>query len=115
MQVRQTFHTFAEATRTTTMAAENRDAIQVFQTRARQLIYEYEAVRGQRDELARTVEQKDAEIKSLREKTESLELAYQNLKTAKMIEINNGDAAKSKKRFDALVRQVDKCIALLNV
>ena len=32
-----------------------------------------------------------------------------------MIEINNGDVAKSKQRFEALVRQVDKCIALLNV
>ena len=51
----------------------------------------------------------------LKEKLENLEQSYQNLKTAKMIEINNGDVAKSKQRFEALVRQVDKCIALLNV
>ena len=83
------------------MALENKDNIlQVFQTRARQLMYEYESVRKQRNELV---------------KLENLEQSYQNLKTAKMIEINNGDVAKSKQRFEALVRQVDKCIALLNV
>ena len=98
------------------MALENKDNIlQVFQTRARQLMYEYESVRKQRNELVKTVEQKELEIKKLHEKLENLEQSYQNLKTAKMIEINNGDVAKSKQRFEALVRQVDKCIALLNV
>ena len=98
------------------MALENKDNIlQVFQTRARQLMYEYESVRKQRNELVKTVEQKELEIKKLHEKLENLEQSYQNLKTAKMIEINNGDVAKSKQRVEALVRQVDKCIALLNV
>jgi predicted nuclease with TOPRIM domain len=98
------------------MALENKDNIlQVFQTRARQLMYEYESVRKQRNELVKTVEQKELEIKKLHEKLENLEQSYQNLKTAKMIEINNGDVVKSKQRFEALVRQVDKCIALLNV
>lgn len=98
------------------MALENKDNIlQVFQTRARQLMYEYESVRKQRNELVKTVEQKELEIKKLHEKLENLEQSYQNLKTAKMIEINNGDVAKSKQHFEALVRQVDKCIALLNV
>ena len=98
------------------MALENKDNIlQVFQTRARQLMYEYESVRKQRNELVKTVEQKELEIKKLHEKLENLEQSYQNLKTAKMIEINNGDVAKSKQRFEALVHQVDKCIALLNV
>lgn len=98
------------------MALENKDnMLQVFQTRARQLMYEYESVRKQRNELVKTVEQKELEIKKLHEKLENLEQSYQNLKTAKMIEINNGDVAKSKHRFEALVRQVDKCIALLNV
>ena len=42
------------------MALENKDNIlQVFQTRARQLMYEYESVRKQRNELVKTVEQKE--------------------------------------------------------
>ena len=46
------------------MALENKDNIlQVFQTRARQLMYEYESVRKQRNELVKTVEQKELEIK----------------------------------------------------
>ena len=78
-------------------------------------MYEYEKVRNQRNELSQIVEKKDNEIKELRDEIENLKKSYQNLKTAKMIEINEGDIAKSKQRFDALVRQVDKCIALLNV
>lgn len=98
------------------MAAENTDnTLQVFQTRARQLMYEYEKVRNQRNELSQIVEKRDNEIKELRDEIENLKKSYQSLKTAKMIEINEGDVAKSKQRFDALVRQVDKCIALLNV
>ena len=47
------------------MALENKDNIlQVFQTRARQLMYEYESVRKQRNELVKTVEQKELEIKN---------------------------------------------------
>lgn len=78
-------------------------------------MYEYEKVRNQKDALAKIVEQRDLEIKQLNKKIEDLEQSYQTLKTARMIEINDGDVAKSKQRIDTLVRQVDKCIALLNV
>ena len=55
------------------MALENKDNIlQVFQTRARQLMYEYESVRKQRNELVKTVEQKELEIKKLHEKLDNL-------------------------------------------
>jgi len=98
------------------MTAETtNDTLQVFQTRARQLMYEYEKVRNRCDELLQTLEQKDGEINALRSKIDTLEQSYRRLKTSKMIEINDDDVAKSKQRFDALVRQVDKCIALLNV
>ena len=43
----------------------NRKTIEIFQTRVRQLMYEYEGVRGQRDELRRDLEERDEEIRRL--------------------------------------------------
>lgn len=95
--------------------ATERKIIDVFQTRARQLMYEFEKVRGQRDMLQAQLEEKNKMIEDLRQQVEGLQNSYHNLKTAKMLEIHEGDVEKSKKKIDSLIRQVDRCIALLNI
>lgn len=99
------------------MAEEVQDkkTIEIFQTRVRQLMYEYEKVRNQRDELQNNLREKEIEVSQQQEEIKRLQDVYQSLKTAKMLEINDGDVEKSKKRIDSLIRQVDRCIALLNV
>lgn len=78
-------------------------------------MYEYEGIRGQRDELRRDLEERDEEIRRLQAQVKELQDSYQLLKTAKMLEIYDGDVEKSKRRIESLIRQVDRCIALLNV
>ena len=78
-------------------------------------MYEYEGVRGQRDELRRDLEERDEEIRRLQAQVKELQDSCQSLKTAKMLEIYDGDVEKSKRRIESLIRQVDRCIALLNV
>ena len=39
---------------------------------------------------------------------------YTNLKTARIISINDNELRDTKQRLARLVREVDKCIALLN-
>ena len=78
-------------------------------------MYEYEGVRGQRDELRHDLEERDEEIRRLQAQVKELQDSYQSLKTAKMLEIYDGDVEKSKRRIESLIRQVDRCIALLNV
>lgn len=99
------------------MAENSKDSniIEIFQTRVRQLMYEYEKLRSQRDELFTTVHEKEDEIKQLQNEVNKLQEAYQTLKTAKMLQINDGDVEISKKKIEAIIRQVDRCIALLNV
>jgi uncharacterized coiled-coil DUF342 family protein len=96
-------------------AANDRSTLEVFQTRVRQLMYEYEKVRDQRDRLHNSLLEKQDEIKTLQDEVKRLQDACQSLKTAKMLEINDGDVEKAKRRIDSIVRQVDRCIALLNV
>ena len=43
-----------------------------------------------------------------------LENNYTNLKTATTISLNGSDVKETKLRLSKLVREVDKCIALLN-
>ena len=45
---------------------------------------------------------------------EALEDDYTNLKTAMTISLNGSDVKETKLRLSKLVREVDKCIALLN-
>lgn len=99
------------------MAENSKDSniIEIFQTRVRQLMYEYEKLRSQRDELFTTLHEKEDEIKQLQNEVNKLQEAYQTLKTAKMLQINDGDVEISKKKIEAIIRQVDRCIALLNV
>lgn len=99
------------------MAEENtgRKTMEIFQTRVRQLMYEYESLRGQREEMRLALERKDAEINRLQTEVRELQDVCQSLKTAKMLEIYDGDVDKSKRRIESLIRQVDRCIALLKM
>ena len=45
---------------------------------------------------------------------DELEVSYTNLKTATAITLNGSDVKETKLRLSKLVREVDKCIALLN-
>ena len=89
--------------------------IEVFQTRVRQLMYEYETVCKDNDSLLARISDKDAEIEGLKAQVRALEDKVVSLKTARMLSISDGDVERSRKRIDSLIRQVDRCIALVNV
>ena len=61
------------------------------------------------------MEEKNATIAALHSQVDRLQTDYANLKTAKMIDISREDMKNAKSRLSKLVREVDKCIALLNV
>jgi len=50
----------------------------------------------------------------LKQKLEQQGRDYQSLKMAKMMEITNGDLDGAKARLAKLIRDVDKCIAILS-
>jgi len=85
-----------------------------FQTRVRQLILRFQELKKENGDLYAIVEERDAEISGLKEQLAQQERDYQSLKMAKMIEITNGDLDGAKERIAKLIRDVNKCIAVLS-
>lgn len=57
---------------------------------------------------------KDEEIHQLERSQKELEARYTDLKMARTISLYDKDIKDTKQRLSSLVREVDKCIALLN-
>ena len=60
------------------------------------------------------LKQKDEELRQLTADNNRLERQYSNLKSAMTISLEGSDVKETKQRLSKLVREVDKCIALLN-
>lgn len=96
------------------MTEEDKKLLHTFEGKLRQLLFLYEELQKENLSLRKAVEAKDAEIAELKNNWKDLEARYINLKNARIISINDNDLRDTKQRLAKLVREVDKCIALLN-
>ncbi|MCR4994846.1 MAG: hypothetical protein K6A32_05635 [Bacteroidales bacterium] len=95
------------------MNTEETKTIRLLETLTRQLILRFEQQKEENEELLNELVAKDNELRTLKQKCEDLEAEYKTLKMAKMLEVGDGDIAAARQRINHLVRDVDKCIALL--
>jgi len=58
--------------------------------------------------------QLEIELKEVKSQSQNLEKNYDRVKLAKTLVSTSGDKAEMKFRVNELVREIDKCIALLN-
>ncbi|ALO48138.1 hypothetical protein [Hoylesella enoeca] len=86
----------------------------LFTTRIRQMILQYQETKKENDELYGLVDERDAKIKQLESRLSQAEQDYNALKMAKMIEVTDADMDSARKRLNKLIRDVNKCITLLN-
>lgn len=94
--------------------ASNDAYLNVFTTRVRQLILKYQETKKENGELYNMVDERDKKIAELERAVSEKEREYQALKTAKMIEITDGDIESAKNRVAKLIRDVNQCITLLS-
>ena len=85
-----------------------------FSTRVRQLILQLRELKAENNEPYAMVDERDKKIKELESQVAQKQTEYESLKTAKMLEITDGDLDGAKKRVARLVREVNKCITLLS-
>ncbi len=92
----------------------NEKTIANFETRIRQLILRFQEQEKENRDLYEILKKSEQDIAELRAKLEQQQHDYQSLKMAKMIEITDGDLSGAKDRLAKLIRDVNKCIAILS-
>lgn len=93
---------------------QNEIVLAAFEGRVRQLILRFQELKKENEELYRMVDKNEADIKALQEKLSRSEQDYNALKMARMVEITDGDLQGAKDRLSKLIREVNKCIAVLS-
>jgi len=92
----------------------NEKVLKDFETRVRQMLLRFQQLKQENQDLYALVELNERDIQGLRDKLEQQSRDYNSLKTAKMIEITDGDLEGAKKRLSKLIREVNKCIDILS-
>ena len=95
------------------MTPEEEKTIRLLETRTRQLILKFTQLKEDNEELLEELVRKDSELQEIKKQNKLLEANYANLKMVKMLEVGDKDIAAARQRTAKLVRDVDKCIALL--
>ncbi|MFW5520015.1 MAG: hypothetical protein ACOCOU_04135 [Prevotella sp.] len=85
-----------------------------FSARVRQLLFQYQELKKENNELYAMVDEREKKIKLLESQVAQKQAEYNSLKTAKMLEITDGDLDGAKKQVAKLIREVNKCITLLS-
>jgi predicted nucleic acid-binding Zn-ribbon protein len=78
------------------------------------MILQFQKLKKEGEELRTVIAKNEQEIKDLQAKLAQAENDYMSLKTAKMMEITDGDLESAKARLARMIRDVNKCIAILS-
>lgn len=93
---------------------EEKKLLSTFETQLRHLMYLHDELKRENAGLRKLLENEKLKNEKVQAQYDELEVNYTNLKTATAISLNGSDVKETKLRLSKLVREVDKCIALLN-
>lgn len=96
------------------MAEENKRLFESFNEKLMRFIFLYKELKRENASLKQLLSEKDCKIVRLENDLKELGSQYTNLKTVRMLSVNDQEISETKQRITKLVREVDKCIALLN-
>ncbi len=96
------------------MTEDNKQLLAVFESRIRSLMALCEKQEQRINELKTLVSIKDEEIQQALNRVNEIKAKYDNMLTARIVSVNSDEVKSAKSRLSKLVREVDKCIALLN-
>jgi hypothetical protein len=88
--------------------------IEELKTRLERLISMLEREKEEKEFLKHNNQELQKKVKMHQTRISELELKYANLKIAKSLLAQNEDSHDAKIRVNRIVREIDKCIALLN-
>ena len=87
--------------------------IEKLRQRIQQLISAYETERQERKRLATELEKSMTQNDAYRKQITELERTIDNLKLADAFKSGNTDNTEARKKIDRLIKEIDKCISLM--
>ena len=89
------------------------EMIEKLKKRIQQLISAYETERAEHQRLQIALDQANIQNEAYRQQITELERTIDNLKLADAFKAGNADNAEAKKKIDRLIKEIDKCITLM--
>jgi len=96
------------------MTDQEKNLLINFEFKVKQIIAKHEALKQEKSQFQAKTKDLEELINQLRKENQILEQKYENLKLAKMLVASDDENKDAKNRIQKLVREIDKCIALLN-
>ena len=93
---------------------DHKRLLAVFEVRVRDLMALCDQQKRRIDELTAALSLKDEELRQAKDMIEGLNAKCDNMLTARIVSTNEEEMKNARMRLSKLVREVDKCIALLN-
>ncbi|EJX02099.1 hypothetical protein EVA_09796 [gut metagenome] len=96
------------------MTEDHKRLLAVFEVRVRDLMAFCDSQKREIDELKESLTHKEEELRQANEMIGKLNAKCDDMLTARVLSVSELEMKQAKMRLSNLVREVDKCIALLN-
>jgi predicted nucleic acid-binding Zn-ribbon protein len=96
------------------MTDQEKSLLANIEFKVKQVIARHEALKEEKRQLIEKSRKLEDSIAQLQQENQALQKKYENLKLAKMLLASEDEAKDAKGRIQKIVREIDKCIALLN-
>lgn len=96
------------------MTDQEKNLLINFELKVKQIISKHEALKEEKRRLEGKISSLEESINQLHSENQLLVQKYENLKLAKMLVASEEENKDAKSRIQKIVREIDKCIALLN-
>jgi vacuolar-type H+-ATPase subunit D/Vma8 len=97
------------------MTGEDQLLLDDFKAKLRLLMKRHSNLKEERRVMAEKLAEMEKTIAELKSENEKLVKKYNDLKIAKALSVSDDDNKMVKQRINKIVREIDKCIAQLNV
>ncbi len=95
------------------MTAAEQRTLQEFETRVRQLMLDFRRMRADNRALQRSTDEAQRQTQALRSENASLKQQLSALRLAHVVQMEQGDIKTARAKINKMLREIDKCIALL--
>ena len=85
-----------------------------FQTKVHALILQFQNLKKENEELYAMLEKNETDVRQLRQQLLDKQQEFDAFKAAKLLEVSDGDIQSARERLAKLIRDVNKCIAVLS-